>query len=169
MSGRDDEIFEVDGPEANDPRTPRQGETRQFDEHVADWVQPGLLPVPNPMPGWAFRWIRISTQGEGDPTNASLRLREGWVPVRVKDHPELHYLSTQDQKSRWKDNVEIGGLVLCKIPERVSKQRSAAMRQIAAQQMAAVDNTLMKENDPRMPLLTPQKKSSTSFGNGRKP
>jgi hypothetical protein len=167
MTGRENETIDID--DDVDARTPRQGETRQFDERPMDWQQPGLLPVPDKQPGWVFRWIRISTQGESDPTNASLRLREGWAPVRAKDHPELQYLSTSDQKSRWKDNVEIGGLVLCKMPERMSKQRSAAMRNMAAQQMEAVDNTLMKENDPRMPLLSPVKKSSTSFGTGRKP
>jgi len=167
MSGRENDINDINDNE--DDRTPRNGETRQFEERPQDWTQPGLLPVPDKQPGWVFRWIRIATQGEGDPTNASLRLREGWAPVRAKDHPELQYLSTQDQKSRWKDNVEIGGLVLCKMPERMSKQRSAAMRDMATQQMTAVDNTLMKEDDPRMPLLAPVKKTSTSFGTGRKP
>lgn len=168
MSGRDDSIIDIED-NSSDDRTSRQSETRALEEHPQDWVQPGLLPVPTAQPGWAFRWIRISTQGEGDPTNASLRLREGWVPVRAKDHPELQYLSTQDQKSRWKDNVEIGGLVLCKMPKRATEQRAAAFRAASDQNMRSVDSNLMRESDPRMPILPPERKSRASFGSGRKP
>lgn len=165
MIGRDDEIEDND----HDDRTPRSVETREREERHQDWVQPGLLPVPDPQPGWSFRWIRLSMLGESDPTNVSSRMREGWVPVRAKDHPELHYFFTGDPKSRWKENVELGGLILCKIPERVSGQRAKAMREMAQQQMDAVDNSLMKENDPRMPLLKPERRTSSTFGSGRKP
>lgn len=164
MSGRNDEI-----DNDLDDRTPRSVETRELEERQQDWVQPGLLPTPDPQPGWAFRWIRVSMLGEGDPTNVSLRMREGWVPVRAKDHPELQYFNTNDPKSRWKDNVEIGGLILCKIPTRMSEQRAKAMRDKADQQMEAVDNSLMRESDPRMPMLKPERRTQGSFGQGKKP
>ena len=36
---------------------------------------------------------------------------------------------------------------------------------VARQQAEAVDNSFMKQNDPRMPLFS-EKKSTTSFGKG---
>jgi hypothetical protein len=166
MSGRDDEILDNDH---EDDRTPRSVETREHDLRQQDWQQADLLPTPTPQPGWSFRWIRVSMLGEGDATNVSLRFREGWVPVRAKDHPELMYFNTNDPKSRWKDNVELGGLILCKIATKAANQRAQHMRDRADQQMEAVDNSLMKESDARMPILKPERRTRSSFGSGRKP
>jgi hypothetical protein len=71
-----------------------------------------------------------------------------------------------DDTSRFKDNIEVGGLPLCKAPEEFVAQRKAHYARITQQQAEAVDNNFMKENDPRMPLFR-ERKSSTSFGNGR--
>ena len=32
------------------------------------WSPPNLLPDPYPKDGWTFKWVRISTQGQDDPT-----------------------------------------------------------------------------------------------------
>ena len=58
-------------------RTPRDLETRAKAERPKAWMPPQTLPDPNPEPGYAFRWIRISTLGSGDPSNVSSKLREG--------------------------------------------------------------------------------------------
>jgi hypothetical protein len=99
-----------------------------------------------------------------DNTNVSKQLREGYVPVRAEDHPELMLYSNQD--GRFKGNVEVGGLLLCKIPEHMAKQPEAYYGNMAQQQMESVDNNLMRENDPRMPLLKPERSSRTTFGRG---
>ena len=67
----------------------------------------------------------------------------------------------------FKDNVEIGGLVLCKAPEELMKQRAAFYAKQTQAQAEAVDNNLMRQNDARMPLFA-EKRSSTSFGRGTK-
>jgi hypothetical protein len=99
-----------------------------------------------------------------DNTNVSKQLREGYVPVRADDHPEL--MLAADPNGRFKGNIEVGGLLLCKIPEEVVRQRAAYYGNVAQQQMDSVDNNLMRENDPRMPLLRPERTSRTTFGRG---
>jgi hypothetical protein len=92
-------------------------------------------------------------------------MREGWEPVKAADHPEL--MLQADPNSRFKDNIEIGGLLLCKAPEELIKQRADYYATIANSQMEAVDNNFMRSEDRRMPLFN-EKRSTTSFGRGSK-
>jgi hypothetical protein len=102
--------------------------------------------------------------GQADPTNTSAKLREGWEPCKAEDHPEL--MLQADPNSRFKGNIEIGGLLLCKAPEELMKQRDDFYKNQAASQMDAVDNNFMRTNDARMPLFN-EKRSTTSFGRGK--
>jgi hypothetical protein len=131
---------------------------------TATWAPPELLPTPNPEPGYAFRWVRVSTLNTADPLNISAKRREGWEPVKASEHPELQYHIPEDTIS--KDVVVIGGLMLCKTPEEFVEQRNNYYAKQANDQMNAVDNNLMRQSDPRMPLFN-EKKSSTTFGSGK--
>lgn len=145
-------------------RTSRELELRDRNERPKTWAPPTLLPVPTPQDGYAFRWIRISTMNQPDPTNISGKLREGWEPVRASDHPELQ-LFGMDSSERFKDNVVVGGLMLCKTPMELVNQRNAFYQQQTDNQTQSVDNHFMRQNDPRMPLYS-ERKSSVSFGKG---
>ena len=127
------------------------------------WAPPTLLPDPAPQEGWQFRWIRISTQGQNDPMNLSSKLREGWEPVRAADHPEIQIFI--DPTSQFKDNIVVGGLMLCKTPSEMVAQRDAWFRKQAESQMQSVDNNFLRESDPRMPLFN-ERKTSVTFGKG---
>lgn len=142
-------------------RTSRDAETRT--PRPAQWSPPNLLPDPIPQPGWVFRWIRIATMSEPDQKNASQQFREGYVPVRAEDHPELQLVS--DPNGRFKGNVEIGGLLLCKIAEETLLQRKAYYQNLTDQAMVSADNNFMRENDSRMPLFR-ERSSKTTFGRG---
>ena len=146
-----------------DERAPRDVETRATQERPKQWQQPELLPEPDKMDGYAYRWIRVSTLNAPDPRNLSAKLREGWEPVHVNEQPKFKYLV--DPNSRFKDNIEIGGLLLCKTPVEFIKQRNAFFEAQTRAQTEAVDNNLMRQNDPRMPLFK-ERKSSTTFGKG---
>ena len=145
-------------------RNSREIEKRETTERVKSWAPPTLLPVPDSQDGYAFRWIRISTMNQSDPTNLSAKLREGWEPVRLADHPELKLYST-DTSEKFKDNVVVGGLMLCKTPQELVDQRNAYYQQQTDNQTSSVDNNFMRESDPRMPLFR-DRKSSVSFGKG---
>lgn len=145
---------------AESDRTPRESQTREAQMAPASWRPPSMLPDPHPQEGWTFRWVRVATMSVSDATNASRQFREGYVPVKAVDHPELML------EANASGNIEVGGLLLCKIPTEVAKQRAAYYQKQAEQQMHAVDNNFMRENDPRMPLLRPERSSRVSFGTG---
>ena len=143
-------------------RIPREVSTRQQTERVKAWTPPELLPEPDKQAGYAYRWIRVSMLGVADPKNLSSKLREGWEPVRAEEQPKFSLLV--DPESRFKDNIEIGGLLLCKAPEEFVKQRQEYEASQTQQQAEAVDNSFMRQNDARMPLFS-DRKSTVSFGN----
>jgi hypothetical protein len=144
-------------------RIPREVDTRQQDERPKQWKAPELLPEPDKQPGFAYRWIRVSMLNSADPRNLSSKLREGWEPVRAEEQPKFKLLVDPD--SRFKDNIEIGGLLLCKTPQELVEQRTEYYEKQTQSQTDAVDNNLMRQNDPRMPLFN-ERKSTTSFGKG---
>jgi hypothetical protein len=144
-------------------RINREHESREKTTRKKAWQRPEVLPAPNPEPGYEFRWIRVSSLGTVDATNVSSKLREGWEPVKATDHPEITLVTIEND--RFKDNVVIGGLLLCKAPEELVEERNDYYGQQARSQMQSVDNNLMRENDPRMPLFN-DRKSKVTFGTG---
>jgi len=142
----------------------RELETRAVSERPKQWMPAELLPEPDIQAGFKYRWIRVATLNQADPRNLSSKLREGWEPVRIEEQPKFKLLA--DPNSRFKDNIEIGGLLLCKTPEEFVDQRNNHYQQLTESQTNAVDNSLMRENDPRMPLFN-ERKSSTTFGKGK--
>jgi len=144
-------------------RLDRDLNTREKVARKRSWAPPELLPTPKPEEGYAYHWVRISTRGEADPMNISSKLREGWEPVKASDHPEVHVMTVEDE--RFKDNVVIGGLMLCKAPKEFVEDRNAYYLNQASAQINSVDNNFMRENDPRMPLFS-ERKTTVSFGKG---
>jgi hypothetical protein len=122
-----------------------------------------LLPEPDKQAGFSYRWIRVATNGQADPRNLSSKIREGWEPVRIEEQPKFGLL--MDPNSRFKDNIEIGGLLLCKTPTELVNQRNEHYQNLTDSQTRAVDNSFMRQNDPRMPLFN-ERKSTVSFGKG---
>ena len=148
---------------AEQNRVSREVATRATAERPKQWAPPELLPEPDKQAGYAYRWIRVSMLNQADPRNLSAKMREGWEPVAIEEQPKFKLLL--DPNSRFKDNIEIGGLLLCKAPEEFVDQRSEYYRNQTQSQTEAVDNNLMRQSDPRMPLFK-ERKSSHSFGKG---
>lgn len=145
-------------------RVQREVQTRATTERPKQWMPAELLPEPDKQAGYAYRWIRVSTLNNADPRNISSKLREGWEPVPVEEQPKFRLLL--DPNSRFKDSIEIGGLLLCKTPEEFVEQRNAHFARQTEAQTEAIDNSLMKQSDARMPLFN-ERKSTTSFGKGK--
>jgi len=142
-------------------RTPREVENREFSERPKQWMQPELLPEPDKEAGFSYRWIRVATLNTPDPRNLSSKLREGWEPVRIEEQPRFKLLV--DPGSRYKDNIEIGGLLLCKTPTEFVDQRNTHFADQTKQQTEAVDNNFMRQSDARMPLFR-ERRSESSVG-----
>jgi hypothetical protein len=144
-------------------RLKREMEVRSTQERPKQWMPAELLPEPDKEPGFAYRWIRVSTLNTADPRNLSGKLREGWEPVTVEEQPRFKLLV--DPNSRFAGNIEIGGLLLCKTPIEFVEQRNAHIQRQTEAQTQAVDNNLMRQSDPRMPIFN-ERKSTSSFGKG---
>jgi len=144
-------------------RLKREMEVRSTQERPKQWMPAELLPEPDKEPGFAYRWIRVATLNQNDPRNLSGKLREGWEPVAVEEQPKFKLLV--DPNSRFAGNIEIGGLLLCKTPSEFVDQRNTHVQQKTDAQTNAVDNNLMRQSDPRMPIFN-ERKSTTSFGKG---
>jgi hypothetical protein len=144
-------------------RLSRDVDTRVTYERPKQWAPAELLPEPDKEPGMSYHWVRTSTLGAADPRNVSRMLREGWEPVRVEEQPKFQLLV--DPNSRYKDNIEISGLLLCKSPNEFLDQRRAYFNRQTQAQTDAVDNSFMRQSDARMPLFK-EGKSSTGFGKG---
>ncbi len=143
----------------------REESAREVTQRQSRWVQPTGLPTPQPEEGYSFRWVRTALLGQFDPTNTSAKFREGWEPVKAESQPQMHVFA--DPNSRFKGNIEIGGLLLCKIPKEFMEQRAAFYRKASDDQVKALDNNFMQANDPRMPLFS-ERKTNVSFGTGSK-
>lgn len=144
-------------------RLARDSETRTATERPKAWQPASALPEPDKQPGYAYRWVRVSTMNQADPRNISAKMREGWEPVRIEEQPKFRMMVDPD--SRFKDNIEVQGLLLCKIPEEFMDQRKEYYADKTKAQVESVDNNFMRENDPRMPLFR-ERNSKTSFGRG---
>ncbi len=155
-----------------DTRTNRESEVRaneadrEEEKREEPWTPPSLLPTPKPQDGYVFRWIRTRMLGVEDNMNVSKAFREGWEPVKAEDHPEL--MGMNDFRSQFSENFEQGGLLLCKMSEEKMKQKREYLSRKADSQMEAVDNSFMRENNPRMPLLKPERSTKVTFGGGER-
>jgi hypothetical protein len=149
--------------EIDTSRLDRQLDIRATFERPQQWMPADLLPEPDKQPGYDYRWVRISTLNVTDHRNITGKLREGWEPVSVEEQPKFRLLV--DPNSRFKDTIEIGGLLLCKTPIEFTRQRNAHFQRQTNAQTEAVDNSFMRQSDARMPLFR-EGKSSTSFGKG---
>ena len=148
--------------EENTTRAPHEKESRDNSKRVSDaWIPASSLPSPDHRDGIRHRWIRTSMLGQADNTNVSQKMREGWVPCVATEYPEIDF--QPEMGTRYPENIEYGGLLLCSIPIEQLKKRDEYYNKIAMNQMEAVDNNFLREEDPRMPLYK-DKSSRTTFG-----
>lgn len=142
-------------------RTPRSAETRDKTQRRKPWAPPSRLDAPDPPAGYAHRWIRVAMRGEEDKINVHQKLREGWEPVRADEYPEFE-APTIDE-GRYAGVIGNGGLMLCRIPEETAQERAAYYGNRTREQMQAVDQDLMKDEHPSMPISR-DRRSRVSFG-----
>jgi len=144
-------------------RLARELDSRETFARPTAWRPPETLPMPNDRPGWTHRYVRISTMGTADPSNISSKLREGYEPCKGEDYPEL--MMHASTEGRFKGNIEVGGLLLCRIPTEFMAQRAKHYENLNKSQVDSVDNNFLRENDPRMPLFS-EKRTKVTFGSG---
>jgi hypothetical protein len=121
--------------------------------------------MPDERPGWKHRYVRLSTLGTADPSNISSKLREGYEPVKAEEYPELMMHAATE--GRFRGGIEIGGLLLCRIPAEFMEQRAKHFDNLNKSQMDSVDNNFLRERDSRSNMaLFADKKTNVTFGSG---
>ena len=143
-------------------RSPRTAQTRDKTSRNKPWRPPSQLDAPDPPEGFVHRWIRESVMGVDDKKNLSARLREGFDLVRAEEYPDFEAPTVQDGKHA--GVIGVGGLVLARFPIETREQRNAHYRNATRDQMTAVDNDLMREQHPSMPISKPERQSRVTFG-----
>jgi len=140
-------------------------ETRVKNEKPKVWAPPSSLDAPPAPDGYRHRWIRAESMGQEDSRNMSGKLRSGWDLVRADEYPNEDYPSVSDGKHA--GVIGVGGLVLARIPEELAKQREAYYSQMNADRNEALENDLMKEQHPSMPI-NQERQTRVTFGGSKK-
>jgi len=147
-------------------RSSREVQSRERSERKMEWNPGSALSAPEPPIGYKHRWIRESVMEFDDKTNVHKKRQEGWDLVRAEEYPD--WFGPVVDEGRNAGVIGVGGLVLARIPVEMVEQRNRHYQGVTQQQMDAVDRDWMRENNPAMPKLAPQRKTSVSFGSGRK-
>jgi len=146
-------------------RTKREANTRGTATRRKPWSPPSRLDAPKPPEGYRQRWIRTNIRGEEDQMNVHAKLREGWEPVRADEYPDSDFSTITEGKHA--GVIGQGGLILARIPEETALERNDYYRGRTRNQMTAVDENLMKESHPSMPIQK-ERQSRVTFGGNRK-
>ena len=149
----------------NDKRTSRASQTREKTAQKKVWSPPSSLDAPPAPAGFTHRWIRAETLGFHDTKNVAGRIRSGYELVRSDEYPDSDY--PQEEDGKYKGVIGVGGLVLARVPEEIAKQRSDYYKKQAQENVEAVDNDLMKEQHPSMPINI-DRQTRVTFGGSKK-
>ena len=146
-------------------KTSRVSQTRVKQEKPKVWAPPSSLDAPPAPDGYRHRWIRAESMGQDDTRNMSGKIRSGWDLVRGDEYPDYDYPTVNDGK--YAGVIGVGGLVLARIPEELAKQREAYYSQMNADRNEALENDLMKEQHPSMPI-NQERQTRVTFGGSKK-
>lgn len=146
-------------------KTSRASETRAKDVRPQVWTPPSSLDAPPAPDGYRQRWIRVESMGFDDTKNATGKLRSGWEFVRADQYPEENYPVLKEGK--YAGVIGVGGLVLARIPEELAQQREAYYQSRTKDREDAVNNDLLKEQHPSMPI-NQDRQSRVTFGGSKK-
>ena len=146
-------------------KTSRASQTREKDSRPKVWTPPSSLDAPPAPTGYRHRWIRAESMGLDDTKNIMGKLRSGWELVRADEYPEGDFPTVKDGKHS--GVIGVGGLLLARIPEEIAKSREDYFKQQVADREQAVENDLMKEQHPTMPI-NQERQSRVTFGGSKK-
>ena len=129
------------------------------------WTPPSSLDAPPAPDGYKHRWIRAESMGFDDSSNMSAKLRSGFELVRADEYSEIDYPTINDGK--YKGVIGVGGLLLARIPDEIVKSREEYFKQQTQDRNDAIDNDLMKEQHPSMPINN-DRQTRVTFGGTKK-
>jgi len=149
----------------NENRASRASQTREKEARKKVWTPPSSLDAPPAPNGFRHRWVRIESMGFQDTKNVSGRLRSGYEMVRADEYPDSDYPVIGEGK--YAGVIGVGGLVLTRVPEEIAQSRAQYYSNQGIEQDQAVENDLMKEQHPSMPINV-DRQTRVTFGGTKK-
>ena len=147
-------------------RASRASQTREkVSQKKKVWTPPSSLDAPPAPTGFRHRWLRAESLGFQDTKNIQGRIRSGYELVRADEYPDSEYPIVEDGK--YKGMIGVGGLVLARVPEEIAQQRNEYYAKQHSDKGEAMDNDLLKEQHPSMPIDI-DRQSRVTFGGSKK-
>ena len=146
-------------------KTSRASQTREKTSQKKVWTPPSSLDAPPAPDGYHHRWRRAETMGFDDTKNMAGRIRSGYELVRGDQYPGSEYPVVTEGK--YKGVIGVGGLLLAKVPEEIVKSREEYFNSMTQDANDAIENDLMKEQHPGMPINA-ERQSRVTFGGTKK-
>ena len=146
-------------------KTSRVSETRVKNERPKVWAPPSTLDAPPAPDGYVHRWIRAEVMGYQDTGNMAAQIKSGWELVRADEYPDADYPEVTDGK--YAGMIGVGGLVLARMSEELAKSRDEYYKQMNADRNEALNNDVMKEQHPSMPI-NQERQTRVTFGGSKK-
>ena len=146
-------------------KTSRASQSRDNSEKKKTWTPPSSLDAPPAPTGFRHQWIRAESMGFQDTKNIAASLREGYELVRADQYPESNY--PVETEGRYAGVIGVGGLLLARIPEEIAQQIDAYYAKQTADKEEAINNDLMKEQHPSMPINN-ERQTRVTFGGTNK-
>ena len=149
----------------DDIKTSRASQTREKTAQKKVWTPPSSLDAPPAPDGYHHRWIRAESMGFDDTKNMAGKLRSGYELVRADEYPGSNYPVMTDGK--YKGIIGVGGLLLARIPVEIVKARDEYFGKITQDKNKAIEQDLMKEQHPSMPINA-ERQTRVTFGGTKK-
>ena len=146
-------------------KTTRASQTRAKTEKPKVWTPPSSLDAPPAPDGYRHRWIRAESMGQDDSKNITGKLRSGWEFVRADEYPNEDYPSIDSGK--YAGVIGVGGLVLARITEELAQSREEYFRKQVADREEALENDVLREQHPSMPI-NQERQTRVTFGGTKK-
>ena len=146
-------------------KTSRASQTRAKTAKKTVWTPPSSLDAPPAPDGYHHRWIRAETMGFDDTKNMAGKLRSGYELVRADEYPDTDYPTINDGK--YKGVIGVGGLLLARISIELVKSREEYFNKLTKAKDEAIDNDLLKEQHPGMPIDI-DRQTRVTFGGTKK-
>ena len=146
-------------------KTSRVSQTRAKQEKPKVWTPPSSLDAPPAPDGYRHRWLRAESMGFDDTKNISGKVRSGWELVRADEYPDTDYPVVTSGK--YAGVIGVGGLVLARITEELARSREEYFRQKTLDRNEALENDVLKEQHPSMPI-NQERQTRVTFGGSNK-
>jgi|TARA_X000001316_G_C896507_1_gene16282 hypothetical protein len=146
-------------------KTSRASQTRAKTTKKTVWTPPSSLDAPPAPDGYHHRWIRSETMGFDDTKNMAGKLRSGYELVRADEYPETDYPTINDGK--YQGVIGVGGLLLARISTELVQSRKEYFDNLTRQKDEAIENDLLKEQHPGMPI-DHDRQTRVTFGGTKK-